>query len=280
MAKYELQCSELKGPYIIKPNRITTAFDATTTPSGNVSDLHIDYTGLTTLITAIVGSKLILVYPPTETNLRVFDRFHGMANPIWLWSAMAGSSEMEGLQVEILRPGKGIRLGSAAIHCVISAEWASVGGITVAKYSALDEAVKGMRWEYEVMKQREKSQIKEIRDSAKVIRGELAEVYGLWLKLAHKEGGRTEKMIHRKLLFLDEFQRRTRKNKRKTGETFPEQSKRYKRDFQKPLQETPLSRSPVVQTSTLDVIHRESSQPTSFIDTMVTDRATTPPAQS
>ena len=193
MGKFDLTFSELQEPYL--PVRIgtRTAFDATTTPPGNVSDLHIDHTGLSVYITAVSGCKLVLVYPPTRQNLSIFEPFHVKSNPVLLWSALSDQSGLEGLQIVVLREGKGIRLQPGAIHCLVSAGWASVGGYAVAEYSALDMAASAMRWEFEALKRREEEHGKGTPNSAKEMKRVLKDDYELWLQLAQELGGGEER---------------------------------------------------------------------------------------
>lgn len=180
MGKYVLRFQELVQPYIVM------GLSGTTTPGGNCSDVHIDFTGLSVYVTSIGGPKLVFIFPPTKKNLDIYRNFHYLQHPIMLFSFL---SRMEGWRFVILHPGRGIRLPPGTIHAVISVRWSTSYGPVVAEYRALEEAATTMQRELGVLMERKSDRNEEIRESARELKNTLINNHRLWLRLAKRLGG-------------------------------------------------------------------------------------------
>lgn len=175
-----------RGGYAFRSHDGTPAISATITPPGTISRPHICETGTGTLWMQLFGRNVLIVWPPTRSNLKWFGFAHRIACGAVFHRAL---EHLETPECIILEQGQYEVLGPGYIYGILSATSSAIARVPVVHESMSADAELAMEWESELVERRETgTQIE--KDTVMGIKSVLRDARLLWRQLDTLQGKR------------------------------------------------------------------------------------------
>ncbi|KAK0541915.1 hypothetical protein OC861_006767 [Tilletia horrida] len=120
------------------------------TPRGHVTDIHMDSIYEGTLVTTLLGRKILLQWPPTAHNLDALKRFHWRSSE---WRLFALYDKLEHLQVTLCDHGTVQYIPPGGLHAVFALENSAMMAYGIVHPSMVPEVARLSAWELEHAKE-------------------------------------------------------------------------------------------------------------------------------
>jgi hypothetical protein len=122
--------------------------DSVLTPPGYMTDIHIDEALIGTHVINLIGTKLWITWPRTESNLKILGRRHLRPSSVNLAEHIR---MLENPSLAVLNQGSGLYMTPGTIHAVISLTKSGLTGYKLARPEDLPTAQECFDWELRIV---------------------------------------------------------------------------------------------------------------------------------